>query len=313
MSSRGSPEHAPTATVAIVTRNRRDVLRMALESGLRQQGHVEILVIDDGSLDGTAEMVREEFPSVRLERFPRSAGLVVRRNFAVHAATAPIVVSIDDDALFSAPDVVAQTLRDFDHPRIAVVAIPYIDVGVDDVLRQRAPDDDGLWVAAMFRGTAYAVRRDAFLGLGGFRELIFHQGEEVDLSLRLLDAGWLVRVGRAAPIHHFGSPDRSVRRMDIYGRRNEILLCFTLLPFPSDVVAALGYALKGFALGLRLRRPGRMVRGMLLGVRDSWRLRRDRRPVRWRTVLLDRRLRRAESLPLHEVERSIPAMPVLAP
>jgi glycosyltransferase involved in cell wall biosynthesis len=294
--------------VAIVTKDRRGVLRDALASALAQQGDVEVLVVDDGSRDGTAEMVRDEFPAVRLERFPTSAGLVVRRNFAVRAAAAPIVVSIDDDAVFSATDVVAQTLRDFDHPRIAAVAIPYIDVGNDDVVRQRAPDDDGRWVAATFRGTAYAVRREPFLALGGFRENIFHQGEEPDFSLRMLDAGWLVRLGRAAPIHHFASPDRSVRRMDIYGRRNEILLCFTLLPFPSDVVVASGYALKGLRLGLRVGRPGAMLRGMLLGLRDSWWLRAERRPVRHRTVVLDRRLRRAGRLSLDQVERSLPPL-----
>ncbi len=303
--SQGGP---PSATVAIVTKDRCGVLRNALASALAQQGDVEVLVVDDGSRDGTAEMVREEFPGVRVQRFEASAGLVVRRNFAVRAAAAPIVISIDDDAVFSATDIVAQTLRDFDHPRIAVVAIPYIDVGADDVVRQRAPDDHGRWVAATFRGTAYAVRRDPFLALGGFRESIFHQGEEPDLSLRMLDAGWLVRQGRAAPIHHFASPNRSVRRMDVYGRRNEILLCFTLLPFPSDVLVAGGYALKGLRLGWRLGRPGAMLEGMGLGLRDSWRLRAERRPVRRRTVLLDRRLRRAGSLPLDRVERSLPPL-----
>ncbi len=316
MSWPDSEQPVPTATVAIVTKDRRGVLRQALESALAQHGQVEVLVVDDGSRDGTAEMVREAFPTVRLERFATSAGLVVRRNFAMRVATAPIVISIDDDAVFSAPDVVAQTVRDFDHPRIAAVAVPYIDVGgspprtgCDDILRQRAPDDTGRWVAATFRGTAYAMRRDAFLDLGGFRETIFHQGEEPDLSLRMLDAGWLVRLGRAAPIHHFASPDRSLRRMDVYGRRNEILLCFTRLPFPNDVVIAAGYALNGLRLGWRLGRRGAMVRGILLGLRDSWRLRAERRPVRRQTVRLDRRLRRAGQLPLPEVERSLPPLP----
>jgi glycosyltransferase involved in cell wall biosynthesis len=308
MSPTASEHPLPVATVAIVTKNRRGVLRNALESALAQRGPVEVLVIDDGSRDGTAEMVRAEFPNVRLERFATSAGLVVRRNFAVRAASAPIVVSIDDDAVFSTPDVVTQTVRDFDHPRIVAVAVPYIDVGSDDVLCQRAPDDTGRWVAATFRGTAYAIRRDVFLDLGGFRERIFHQGEEPDFSLRMLDAGWLVRLGRAAPIHHFASPDRSLRRMDIYGRRNEMLRCFTLLPFPSDVVIAAGYALKGLRLGWRLGRPGVMARGILLGLRDSWRLRGERRPVRRQTARLDWRLRRAGSLPLHDVEPSLPPL-----
>jgi GT2 family glycosyltransferase len=300
--SRAPDPGPPSATVAIVTKDRRERLGDALASALEQRGGVEVLVIDDGSRDGTAEMVRERFPNVRLERFTASAGLVVRRNFAVRAARAPVVVSIDDDAVFSAPDVVAQTLRDFDHPRIAAVAIPYIDMPEGGRERQRAPEDGRCWVAATFRGTAYAVRREEFLALGGFREAIFHQGEEVDFTLRMLDAGLLVRLGRARPIHHLASADRSLRRMDVYGRRNEILLCLTRLPYPGAVVAAVGYALKGLALGFRLGRPGAMLRGIVMGVGDSVRLRAERRPVSWRTVALDRRLRRAGSLPVRDVE-----------
>ena len=288
-----------------MTKDRRESLRHALASALAQEGEIEVLVVDDGSADGTAEMVRADFPGVRLERFSSSAGLVVRRNFAVRVARAPVVVSIDDDAVFTAPDVVAQTLRDFDHPRIAAVAVPYVDVRHGDAQLQRAPDDDVPWVGATFRGTAFAVRRAEFLALGGFREAIFHQGEEADFTLRMLDAGWLVRFGRAAPIHHFESPTRSLRRMYVYGRRNEILLCFTYLPFPGNVLIALGYAAKGVRHTPRRQIPS-SLRGIVLGVRDSWRLRSQRRPVRWRTVWLDRRLRLAGGLPLDEVERWLP-------
>lgn len=300
---------APAATVAIVTKDRRETLRDALNSALTQEGDVEVLVIDDGSRDGTADMVRDEFPGVRIERFPSSAGLVVRRNFAVRAASAPVVVSIDDDAVFTTPGVVAQTLRDFDHPRIAAVAVPFVDVryGADEL--QRAPEDAMPWVAATFRGCAFAVRREEFLALGGFRELIFHQGEEADFTLRMLDAGLLVRSGRAAPIHHFESPSRSVRRMHVYGRRNEILLCFTYLPFPVDIAIAAGYALKSLTRTPR-RHVRSALRGILLGVRDSWQLRAQRRPVRWRTVVLDRWLRHAGGLPMHEVERWLPRVQV---
>jgi glycosyltransferase involved in cell wall biosynthesis len=295
------------ATIAIVTKDRREMLRRALDSALRQEGDIEVMVVDDGSRDGTSAMVEACFPSVRLERFPTPAGLVARRNFAVRSASAPVVVSIDDDAQFSSPDVVAQTLADFDHPRVAVVAVPYIDVSRETIVRQRAPEEAGCWIASTFRGTAFAVRRDAFLASSGFREAIFHQGEEPDLSLRLLDAGYVVRLGRASPIHHFESPDRSLRRMDVYGRRNEILLCSTYLPVPWNIAFAAGYAAKGVRLGLRLRRPLPMLEGIALGMRDSWRMRRQRQPVSRATAALDRRLRRAGTLELRDVAAALPA------
>jgi hypothetical protein len=57
-----------TASLVITTRNRRDDLRTVLRSAVQQAGLPEIIVIDDGSNDGTAEMVRVEFPSVIVHR-----------------------------------------------------------------------------------------------------------------------------------------------------------------------------------------------------------------------------------------------------
>ena len=291
----------PEATVAIVTRDRREELRGAVRSALSQRGDVEVLVVDDGSRDGTADMVAAEFPDVRVERFASSAGLVSRRNDAARLARAPAVISIDDDAVFTSPDVVAQTLADFDDPRVAAVAMPYVDVPVGPDEHQRAPDPVTCWVAPVFRGTAYAVRRDVFLDLGGFRALIVHQGEEHDFALRLLGAGYAIRLGRADPIHHFVSPKRDLTRMLVYGRRNELLVAFTRFPFPADVAAMAGYVLKALRTGVRQGHLGTTLRGLRFGLASCWRLRHERDPLPWRALWLDRRLRRSGALPIGDV------------
>jgi glycosyltransferase involved in cell wall biosynthesis len=296
------------ATVAIVTKDRRDELRRALASAVAQRGDVEVLVIDDGSSDGTAAMVRADFPQARLHRFESSAGLVVRRNDAARLARGRIVVSIDDDAAFSSTHTVAQTLADFETPRVAAVAVPYLDIRTGNGEQQRAPDGNGVWVGATFRGTAYAVEREAFLAIGGFREEIVHQGEEPDLTLRLLDGGRVVRLGRADPIRHFESPRRDLTRMTLYGRRNELLLAFTYFPFPWNVAATAAWTVKGLRIGRRLGLMRPTVRGLGEGIRTCWRLRHERRPVARRTMRLDRRLRRSRALRLESIEADLPAL-----
>jgi GT2 family glycosyltransferase len=246
-------------------------------------------------------MVRSEFPAVRVERFETSAGLVGRRNDAARLAHGPVVVSIDDDAVFTSPGIVAQTLADFDDPRVAAVAMPYVDVPVGPEEHQRAPDPVTCWVAPVFRGTAYAVRRDVFLDLGGFRALIVHQGEEHDFALRLLGAGYAVRLGRAEPIHHFVSPNRDLTRMAVYGRRNELLVSFTRFPLPAAVAAMTGYTLKALRAGVREGDLATTLRGLRFGLASCWRLRGERDPLPWRALWLDRRLRRHRALPIGAV------------
>jgi hypothetical protein len=99
-----------------------------------------------------------------------------------------VIFSLDDDAVFSSPFVVEQTLRDFLHPRIGAVAIPYIEPHKANKEMQRAPTREDVWIAASYIGTAHAVRRDVFLALGGYREHLVHQGEEGDFCLRMLAA-----------------------------------------------------------------------------------------------------------------------------
>lgn len=280
------------ATIVVSTKNRKDDLRVALGSCVSQVGEVELIVIDDGSTDGTAEMVAIEFPRALVIRRDFSGGYIAARNQGAGVAKGDVIFSIDDDARFTSPYVVTQTLADFNDPRIGAVAIPYSDVNRDGVERQRTPTTDGIFVTDRFVGTAHAVRRDVFLGLGGYREAFFHQGEESDYCIRMLDAGYFVRLGSADRIDHFESPKRDTRRMDIYGRRNDVLFAVLNVPWPWLPLHLLSVTLKGLWFGVRVGRPLRMLRGVCIGYIDAIRNWQERRAVSVATYRLFRRLRK---------------------
>jgi glycosyltransferase involved in cell wall biosynthesis len=289
----------PDATVVITTRNRCSDLRTALASVMSQRGAtIETIVIDDGSDDGTAEMVQTHFPTVRLERRDSSAGYIVRRNEGARLATAPVIVSIDDDAAFPSPNTIAQTLAEFDSPFVGAVAIPFINVNQDSIVRQRAPDDGRLYEIFAYIGTAHAVRRELFLELGGYREFFFHQNEEMDFCIRLMDAGYIVRVGRADPIHHFESPKRVRSRMTIFGRRNDIL--FTILNVPTiDLPFHLaGTSYKGLAAAVRKGHPLWAIQGLIRGYCAALSYLALRRPVSRATYKRFRSLKCTPMLPV---------------
>ncbi|MFN4243750.1 MAG: glycosyltransferase family 2 protein [Tepidisphaerales bacterium] len=266
-------------TVVITTKNRIDCLPRAVESALAQHGNVEVLVIDDGSTDGTAEVIRQRFPAARVVRDDVSRGLIVQRNRAARLARGRILLSIDDDAVLTTPDLAGQVVACFDHPRIGLLAIPVWHVHSFPDVHHRPPSPDGRWITDNFVGTAYAVRRDVFLSLGGFRELFFHQGEERDFALRLLAAGYVIRLAPTDRIDHFESPRRSFTRMDRYGRRNEVLYAAFNLPLSTLPAALARFTLAGLRRGVRVGRPWNMVVGLAWGYVDAVRYRRQRRPV----------------------------------
>lgn len=266
-------------TVVITTKNRSDCLPRAVASALAQRGNIEVLVIDDGSTDGTSELVARDFPAARLVRDETSRGLIAQRNRGARLARGQILLSIDDDAELTSPDIARQLLENFDHPRIGALAVPVWHVHSFPDVHHRPPAPEGRYITNNFVGTSYAVRRDVFLAVGGFRELFVHQGEERDFILRMLAAGYVVRLAHSDRIDHFESPRRSFTRMDRFGRRNEILYAAFNVPAAALPHMLLRFTVAGMRRGFIVRRPWNMVIGLTRGYVDAVRYRDQRRPV----------------------------------
>lgn len=296
----------PAATILITTKNRRDELRVALRSCFQQSVPVEVLVIDDGSTDGTAEMVRQEFPAARLDRAEQSRGYIVHRNRGARLASAPVVFSIDDDAAFQSPDTVEVTLAEFDHPRVGAVSIPHVDVNKPPVPADAPPDDGQIYCVAHYIGCAHALRTDLFRRLGGYREFLLHQTEEMDYCVRLYDAGYVVRRGRAASIHHYDSPRRDQKRQYVQSARNTLLFAWYNAPMPQLVGHWAANHLNLLRFGLARRHPVWVAEGIAAGWRASAAAWSARAPVRRSTYRLFRRLVKRRIVPLPEVEPLLP-------
>jgi GT2 family glycosyltransferase len=301
------PGATPRATVAVVTCNRREELRRALQSAKAQSVACELVVVDDGSEDGTAEMVAAEFPEVHLLRSTRRAGAPVGRNRAVAAARAPVVFFLDDDAVFATERVVRQTLPAFDTAEAGAVSIPNLDdVNGELQWRIRSAPAGASEVVLTFVGCAHAVRRSAFLGIGGYRESMTNYGEETELALRLLDSGFVVLLGSSDPVHHRRSSIGRSKPGECRSRtRNTFLTALLLTPtraLPGYLLLLLAYV--PFDV-LRDRNPTAFALGVVDGFREGWRQRAQRRPIGIVTFRLAERLRRHEPLPLEEVCASL--------
>ena len=298
------------ASVIIPTRNRKDLLRKAIASAMAQDVPVEVIVLDDASTDDTVATIRKEFPNVTVIESPTSRGPCVLRNLGAARATGEFLVTLDDDCEFSAPDTLRQTIALFDHPRIAAVTIPFINVLQHDRrVRTAAPDAGGVWAASTYYGGMVVLRRDVYQRVGGYCERLFMHMEEPDLTTRLLGHGYIVRLGTAPPIAHHESPVRNSLRLHVLGARNNILYAWNNVPMPQLLVHLAGTT----ALHLkRMLRGGRhwwrVIKGLLQGYAAIPFAGADRRPVSRQVYCLYRRMAKSGPVRLDEIEPTLPPL-----
>lgn len=225
---------SPT-TIVVATRDRCAALAKTLPHHERP-----VIVVDNGSADGTRELLRTDFPEMQLIELGTNRGAPAR-NVGVERAASPLVAFADDDSWW-APGALARAEALFErYPRLGLIAATVL-VGADERLDPTSeqmsrsplgtePDLPGPSVLG-FLACGAVVRREAFRQAGGFDEVIFFLGEEERLSLDLMAAGWgLCYVAEVIAHHHpSGSADPLARRrLQI---RNSILTAVMRRPWP---------------------------------------------------------------------------------
>ncbi len=205
---------APRVSVIVATRNRRRLLARAVASVDRQRHRdFEVIVVDDGSDDGTIEWLRAQRPQDCLVEHDRPRGAAASRNDGLAQARGEIIAFLDDDDVWHPEYLETQIAQlDSDH---AVEMSTTGHVEVDRAGRVTHPDLTSLCGSANSRVrmlaecpvhtmSLVACRRSAFLRVGVFDETleIVH---DLDWYVRFLAAGCryahdpAVRVERAVP------------------------------------------------------------------------------------------------------------------
>jgi GT2 family glycosyltransferase len=246
-------------SVVVVTWNRRDLLRSCLQS-LTQQNlnqSFEVVVIDNGSDDGSADMVLREYGKstkfgVQLIRNSDNRGFCAANNQGFAASHTEFVALLNNDAE-AEPDWLEKLVSAFDgRPEVGMAAskiLVYEDPRrIDKAGHLIYPDgqnrgrgsgeldrgqydrvEEVLWPD----GCAAMYRRAMLDQIGGFDEDFFAYADDAELGLRGRIAGWkCLYIPDAVVRHHRGATlgVRSSRRLELI-ERNRVLLAAKLFPW----------------------------------------------------------------------------------
>jgi GT2 family glycosyltransferase len=226
--------------VVIVSYNTRELLLECLRSLADDPaGPAEIVVVDNGSHDGSLEAVAAAHPDVRLVALRHNAGYGAAANAGVRASKAAVAIVTNPDTTFAPGAVAAMASYLESHPKTGAVgplllnpdgslqfsarpfpSVPlaaahaflglfwesnpasraYLMAGWDHATEREVD-----WVS----GACIALRRKAFDGVGGFDEAYFMYVEDVDLCWRMRREGWRIGFTPEAKVtHHVGKASR---------------------------------------------------------------------------------------------------------
>lgn len=227
--------HCPDVSVVIVSRNTRELLHACLASVAREAGDltVETVVVDNASTDGTAAMVRRDFPSVTLLQPATNDGFAAGNNLGLRRTRGRAALLLNPDAeltpgalpalwaaLHAAPDIgvvgprllypdgtTQSSRRRFPTLRTALVESTTIGETFPRhaaIRRYEMTDEpegaahDADWLV----GACLLVRRAVFDAVGLLDTRLFLYSEEPEFCWRVRRAGWRVRYVPAATVRH---------------------------------------------------------------------------------------------------------------
>ena len=275
-----------------------------------------VVVVDNASTDGTAALLAERYPTVRVEHSPTNTGFAGGVTQGLAVVDTPYAVLLNNDATVR-PGWLAALTAPFDDPAVAAVCSKLLlpdgrlnsaggwvaadgyarDIGFGEV-------DDGRWdmpaPVAFGCGAAVALRMSAVRAVGGMDPRYFLYYEDVDLCWRLQLAGWSVRYEPTAVVvhQHSATAGAGSLRHTYYTERNRLATLVTCATAARAWRAVLRFPLTTVSVALGESRPKALRRASAY---LSF--------LAWLPALLRRRRRVAVRIPRAELERRLVGRP----
>ena len=229
----------PDLSIIILNWNVVELLDVCLRSLPAALGHwarrAEVIVVDNASTDGSVEMLRRDFPDVRLIRLARNLGFSGGNNAGIRASSGKYLLLLNPDPVAKPGSIAALAGYIESHPEAGIVGPRLLNPdGTLQPSRRRFPSlatalvestplqrfflnsntlrrfymldrpDDETQEVGWVSGAALMCSRAALMQAGALDPGYFMFSEEVDLCRRVNNAGWRIIYLPSAEIAHYG-------------------------------------------------------------------------------------------------------------
>lgn len=287
----------PLISLIVVTLNRREDVAEAIDS-LRQQtyGNTEIIVVDNGSNDGSQAMIKEHYSEVRLVELGQNTGPYHGRNVGVGISRGDIIFFMDDDATLEKSSIANIVERFSKEEALGVIVSKLVNANsgeMDPRLRSyvTADLDNEHYMGDMVAEGATAMRKNVFEQVGCWPAHYFRQAVGRDLSYRIIDAGYNILYLPLATVYHKESPIGGTTRETIerekmyYLVRNQLWITWKYLPVYRAVLESIVKVCYHFGDSLRKGALIPYARGVAAALFTLPRIiLKERRPVSKKTL-----------------------------
>jgi GT2 family glycosyltransferase len=269
----------------------------------------EILMIDNGSTDGSVETIQQTFPNIKIINLPENRG-VEGYNQGISSASGNILLLIDNDMDLLQEDSLEKIVNKFEtNPKLGVVALQVRECGSN----QLSPNNPKYWnekgndtigyPCSTFDGGGVAFRKDVLEQTGAYLPEFFVYHSEVDLSTRIWDAGYEIRYfPEIAVCHRESSVARNLNRQTMYTARNYLWYVWIYYPRKMIFGETFDFLQRSFIQNLRTHKPiGSWFRGVSAAAFGWNKIKNRRKPVRretieWMQLLRDKDRERKENV-----------------
>jgi N-acetylglucosaminyl-diphospho-decaprenol L-rhamnosyltransferase len=270
-------------TVVVVNYNTRTHLQACLDT-LPPHAQYSVIVVDNGSTDGSIEMVCADYPHITLMVLPENKGYGGAANQALLTANTPYALLLNSDTLLH-PKTIPALIDYMDaHPRVAIVGprllnangtlqpscypfpTPWFTFLEESALWQiprwlpflkerswRTWSHNRAQPVPWVLGAVLAIRCDALQQVKGFDPAFFMYFEEVDLCYRLTLAGWQIHFAPVTEVVHIGGVSTSAYRLPMFRALYQSMVRYYRTHYPPQQLHLLRPVMM-LILGLRFVR-----------------------------------------------------------